>query len=453
MESNYLELDDKRQYLKSYNEYPAVIEFNNSNNHALPQIQTTEPFEVVANNQSDYEVKDNKSYLSKSPSGITFGLIFGILIIVCGFFSEYIFTDTLFLTRIIILFIIGLLLLITSITLGMSIQNTNKEHNSFNCDKNSVTSLNKLNIDHILLEKINIPIKSAICNGDNLNDINNSNSKKVFMGFSITVTIILFLLFLYGFIKKNQPNEFLLVSPMKYIFIILLMFIISSLMVCFKSAIQINNKRYKCDDLTSFNERINNLNQGNKYTDEYINNLKKILKDIEDKNINIDDKDITSEYINNIKSILKEIEEKKVIDEYKNNLEKILKEHNLNMDSLICINDLDTYMYQDGYILKENKQTNNSFDGLLFFTYIVILSLLIAFVIGIILNSESDFGVIHIIILWGITMFCFASVIYPWTLNTNPENNKKVNLITGLVSTILPTILFIILVIINKLFS
>ena len=103
-----LELDDRRQYLRSYNEYPTVIEFNNSNNHALPQQQIREPYNITAKNQTDFEVKDNKTYLSKSPYGIVFGLMFGLLIIICGFFSESIFTDTLYLTRIIILFIIFL---------------------------------------------------------------------------------------------------------------------------------------------------------------------------------------------------------------------------------------------------------------------------------------------------------------------------------------------------------
>ncbi len=402
-----LELDDRRQYLRSYNEYPAVIEFNNSNNHALPQQQISEPYKIIANNQTELEVKDNKAYLSKSPTGIVFGLIFGSLIIICGFFSEYIFTDTLYLTRIIILLIIGLFLLITVITLGISTQNTNKENNIFNCDNNSVISLNSLNLDPLLLEKMNIPIKSVICNGDNLNDVNNSISKTIFIGFSIVATIILFLLFLYGVMKKNQPNEFLLVSNMKYVFITLLIFITSSLMVCFKSAIQVNNKRYKCDDLTSFNERIKNI----------------------------------------------EGEEKQLSDEEKSNLENILKDHNLNIDSLICVNDLDTYMYQDGYVLKENKQTNNSFDGLLFFTYIVILSLLIAFVCGIILNGESEISTSNIIFLWVMSIFCLASIIYPWSLNTNPENDKKVNLTTGLIATIIPSILFIIYFIINALVS
>jgi hypothetical protein len=402
-----LELDDRRQYLRSYNEYPAVIEFNNSNNHALPQQQISEPYKIIANNQTELEVKDNKAYLSKSPTGIVFGLIFGSLIIICGFFSEYIFTDTLYLTRIIILLIIGLFLLITVITLGISTQNTNKENNIFNCDNNSVISLNSLNLDPLLLEKMNIPIKSVICNVDNLNYVNNSISKTIFIGFSIVATIILFLLFLYGVMKKNQPNEFLLVSNMKYVFITLLIFITSSLMVCFKSAIQVNNKRYKCDDLTSFNERIKNI----------------------------------------------EGEEKQLSDEEKSNLENILKDHNLNIDSLICVNDLDTYMYQDGYVLKENKQTNNSFDGLLFFTYIVILSLLIAFVFGIILNGESEISTSNIIFLWVMSIFCLASIIYPWSLNTNPENDKKVNLTTGLIATIIPSILFIIYFIINALVS
>ena len=119
------------------------------------------------------------------------------------------------------------------------------------------------------------------------------------------------------------------------------------------------------------------------------------------------------------------------------------------MDSLICMNDLDTYMYEDGYILKENKQTNNIYDGLLLFTYIVILSLLIAFIAGIILNGESEMSLTNIIFLWVMSIFCLASIIYPWSLNTNPENDKKVNLTTGLVSTIVPSILFIIYFIIN----
>jgi hypothetical protein len=169
--------------------------------------------------------------------------------------------------------------------------------------------------------------------------------------------------------------------------------------------VHLNNKRYKCNNLTSFNNKINNIE-----------------------------------------------------DEEKSNLEKILKEKNFNMDSLICVNDLDTYIYQDGYILKENKQTNNSYDGLLLFTYIVVLSLLIAFLFGIILNGEvydafdeSTFVKMQIIFLWGMSIFSLASIIYPWALNENPLNHKKVNLITGLVSTILPSLLFVFLIIINYL--
>jgi hypothetical protein len=253
---------------------------------------------------------------------------------------------------------------------------------------------------------MNIPIKSSICNGDNLNDISTSSKLKInLIVFSMIVPVILFLLFFKGLLKKNNPIEFLFVSNVKYVIISLLMFTIISLMVCFRSAIQVNNKRYKCNNLTSFNNKINNIE-----------------------------------------------------DEEKSNLEKILKEKNFNMDSLICVNDLDTYIYQDGYILKENKQTNNSYDGLLLFTYIVVLSLLIAFLFGIILNGEvydafdeSTFVKMQIIFLWGMSIFSLASIIYPWALNENPLNHKKVNLITGLVSTILPSLLFVFLIIINYL--
>lgn len=395
-----LELDDKRQYLTSYNEYPAVIEFNNSINHALPQKQIIEPYKVVANKKSDFEVEGNKSYLSKSPSGITFGLIFGLLIILCGFFSGTIFEDLEFLTRIIILFIISVFLLLILITLGMSTVNA-KKNNVFNCDSNSVTQLSKLNIDPTLLQKLNIPINSAICSGDTLDDIGISKSNIVFIGISMVAPIILFILFFIGLIINNDASKFLFKSITTYVIVSLIIIIIISLMVCFRVAIYVNNKRNKCDNLTSFNDRINNTNISN-----------------DDKNM----------------------------------LEKTLNENNFTMDSLICINDLDTYMYEDGYVLKENKQTNNSFDGLLFFTYIVVLSLLIAFVIGIIIN-KYDLGHIHMIFVWIMSIFCLAAIIYPWALNQNPLNHKKVNLITGLVSTILPSILFVFLTIIKYLFG
>jgi hypothetical protein len=395
-----LELDDKRQYLTSYNEYPTVLEFNNSNNHALPQKQIIEPYVVAANKKSDYEAKDNKSYLSKSPLGITFGLIFGLLIILCGFFSEEIFEYPEFITRIIILFIIILFLSLALITLGMSTENATKK-NIFNCDSNSVTPLSKLKIEPNLLEALGVPINSAICSGDTLNDISISKSNVIFIGISMTLSFILFILFFIGLLKKNEPLEFLFKSMTKYIIVLILVFIMSALMVSFKSAIYVNNKRNKCDNLTSFNERVNNMHISNND---------------------------------------------------KNNLENKLKENNFIMDSLICINDLDTYMYEDGYILKENKQTNNSFDGLLFFSYIVILSLLIAFVIGIIIN-KSELKHINMIFIWIMSIFCLAAIIYPWALNQNPLNHKKVNLITGLVSTILPSILFALLSIIKYLFG
>jgi hypothetical protein len=188
---------------------------------------------------------------------------------------------------------------------------------------------------------------------------------------------------------------------------VLLMFVMISLMVCFKSAVNINNKRYKCDNLTSFKDKINNIEEYN--------------------------------------------EKKPISDEEKMNLEKILKENNFNMDSLICVNDLDTYMYEDGYMLKENKQTNDTFDGLLFFTYIVMLSLLISFIFGIILNGNYLYDTemnMDIFFLWFVMFFCSVSIIYPWTLNTYPINNKKVNIITVLVSILLSSLLLSMLFII-----
>ncbi len=395
-----LELDDKRQYLKSYNEYPSVIEFNNHTNHALPQKQISEPYTIIANNKGDIQITDNKSYLTKSVGAITIGIIFGLLAILFVLLSDYTFNDITY--RFLILIIYVIFLSLTIVTFSMSIQNINKEKNIFNCNINSVKSLSKLNVDPKLLEKINLPINSALCNGDTFNDVHNSTLKKNFIILSMIVPIVLFVLFYYGLIKNKNPLEFLLESNMKYIIVVLLIFVMISLMVCFKSAVKINNKRYRCDNLTSFNDKINNIN------------------------INIEEK---------------------------NNLEKKLKENNFNMDSLICVNDLYTYMYEDGYMLKENKQTNNTFDGLLFFTYIVMLLLLISFVFGIILNGNYQYNkVIEILVLWCVNVFCLVSIIYPWALNENPENNKKVNLITGLVSTIIPTIFVIIIIIINALF-
>ncbi len=103
-----LELDDKRQYLKSYNEYPSVIEFNNHTNHALPQKQISEPYTIIANNKGDIQITDNKSYLTKSVGAITIGIIFGLLAILFVLLSDYTFNDITYRFLILIIYVIFL---------------------------------------------------------------------------------------------------------------------------------------------------------------------------------------------------------------------------------------------------------------------------------------------------------------------------------------------------------
>lgn len=453
-----LELDDRRQYLKSYNEYPAVIEFNNSNNHALPQQQISQ---VITNNQNligdkiqkseDFGIINNpntKNSLVMHPALIAFATLFGTIIVFSGFILNDLFDNST--SR---FFVIGFIIIIATllfISYGMSINVSNKEKKGINCNSPNNQREN-LNIDPDILRRLLLPNNMVICKesyntvsdqkqkiikvtlilivvllivtgiglffskdfiiifvlillltsifiGTNLSLNNNKNENNVsdykqkIIQTSFVLPIILLSIIGGGLFLSHNPSKLFFESVMSIVIIFILILILISLLICINVSVRCNQLEYTCNNLTSFNNQIDNINH------------------------------LDSRITENEKTIIN------------NSLQ--LSGYNLN--SSICL---------DSNELNLNEKTSSSFDGLLLFVYIIVLSFLIAYTIAVISSSLDSKPTFYILFIsWIVSIFTLASIIYPWALN---NNRNDVNILTGTISTIVPTIIFIIIFLIS----
>jgi hypothetical protein len=332
-------------------------------------------------------VKSEKMTMNTNVGAIVTGILFGIILIIMGIFSNYILdSKILYIALFAFMCIIILFLFIIFIT---TIQNIDNIQNNFNCNENKQYYIGDL-IDSDILAKLHLSKTSIICNRES----SSFKSISSYIKFICVLVIILLLIFIGGLLKDGF--NFILKPFIILPVVILFSFIIFALQACFNFNIYQNSLLYECDKKITVRAKIDEVNTLST--------------------------PITADELNKINKGLNSV--------------------GLTIDSFICDNDAKTIELQPN-----TNKTTDSLDGLLIYTYIITLFLLIGLGIAFILNSDDDNTLMNGVIGFILSCMTLAGIIYP---SSKFRNDKNPFLTTALVSTILPTILFIIIIIYMK---
>ncbi len=450
-----LELKTEFKGLRQYQTYPDIFDFNYMEKCDIPEsfesvstniVPTTKPTStnqktnptnipiyITNSNPTDIPVpivtkSPFQSTLKKGdniPASIT-GIVLGLFLsIILFFYSFYLLNDEVreeaSYNKYIVLFIsVSILAMVMTIYI-MTYQRINLAINAFNCqintniDKNindtnsPFYTVNNLNLDDSILKRLNIskdaalcqdeynynkgykysPIPSRLCPTNLTNFQNYMNTMKML----IAVPILMILIISYGVLFKEDFFEFVTNSAIRGGLIFLLMISMIGLISSLYTNISSNKLAFYCNDLGSVRNRLDSVAM----TD------------------------------NRIMS-----NEETIINSSLNKLE-------FNDSALIC-NDNQTN-------LQKFEKTSNTFNGILLFVYIVVGMMLLFLTILLIsqsnfttsiFNLDEDIGskIMYLILLTFVLMTLFVSIIYPSVIG---EDYDKPELLTGLMSSLIPS--------------
>jgi hypothetical protein len=424
--------------LNEYQTYPDIFEFNYMETcdipeefeDALPNAPTSAPTSVPTPTPSSAPTPPSppspplNPYMkrgSDNESNVA-GIVLGILVSIGFiFYSLYLFNDEArdeySNGKYIVLFLTIIIMFLIAVIFGMTYKRIDNAQNAFNCnvtDSNiPFNTVNDLGLDPSILKKLNInntgslcqdiynlnkgyrvsPIPSNLCTMNYTTYQNYIGIMKAF----ISIPIMIVLIISYGTFFPDDFFDFITRPGIKIILISLLMLAMIGLICALYTNITSNKLAFQCNDLGSVRNRLNAVAM----TDNRIMT--------------------PEEYV------------------LITNLNKL----NLDDTALIC-ND-------NQRELKSFEPSSNSFDGLLLFVYIIVSIMLIFFTILIVTQNDLESSIFnlsydigpkigYLFLTLSVCILTFVSVIYPATVENNPE---KASVITGTTSTIIPITIII----------
>ena len=338
------------------------------------------------------------------------GFLLLLLSYVSADFSDYE-SDSIIYKMFIFAFVVAIFVCVIFV-LAKGLEINKKIPNVFNCNiirgsDKPVLTINDLQIQESVINKLKLNVNNPICpysniqndyfNINNNNDSLNTNDMKIlFIKGSFVFPIIILLITFYGIFFSGSPVDFMLSGGIKFLILLFLVLTSIGLIISTNTIIKNNKMMYKSNNVQTFKNRIDEIsNKDNRLTDE--ENTK---------------------------------------------LYTILKNNNLTQNAIIVADTTSD--------LNKHKITIHSDDGVVLFTHIIVMSILLFFFISIVsqygldttifdLSSDKGIKILLLFLLLIISMIIMAGITNPWLLN---DDDKKAEKKTIILSSILP-ILFI----------
>jgi hypothetical protein len=416
-----IENETYNQYYMAFQDYPAIFNYKLTENmkedfDPITETPTTTPTSIPTNTSTPTIPAINPEFskgpgLNKNMAGIIIGVIIGGFLLLLSYFlddfSDYE-SDYSIIYKMIIFAFVAAIFICVIFVLAKGLEINNKTPNLFNCNiikgsNNPVLTINALQIQESIINKLKLNVNNPVCPYSNIqNDyfiINSNNIKPIFMKFSFIFPIIILLITFYGIFFSESPFDFMLYKGGKVVkFIILLSLVITSvgLIISTNTIIKHNKMMYQSNNVQTFKNRVDKISD----TDN------------------------------------------RLTDEEKTKLYTILQNNKLTPDAIVVADTTSD--------LKKNKITKHSDDGVVLFTHIIVMSMLLLFFISIVSQYELDttifnlsfdkgIKIILLFLLLIISMIVMAGITNPWLLN---DDDKKADKKSVILSTVLP-ILFI----------
>lgn len=414
-------------FYTNFQEYPEVFNYKETENMlekfnetGKPSSQPQQPQQpsqpiIKLQNQNVEKVYTKGPGLTKSPAGISIGMIFGIIIIVLSSLGVFNLDsdDSSLVLRIIFFVLFSAILLFITVTILYSINKLKNNPNKFNCsvirtpenektkinnNNTSLYSVKDLGLSVDILHKLNIRDNYPVC--DNKTSYLSNDSGLTFLYITMALPVIVFLITGFGLFKGG--STFFENSFVKFGILGLFLFMMIALIISIGSIISSNKLTFECDHLNSFQNMISNI-------------------DNKDNRLTTDEKNFVNIQLSKLK---------------------------LNQSAIVC--------YEPGSLLKKNSITRSSIDGFVLFTYIITISLILS--LFIIIVKQSDFDtlifdltddtgkkILYLFILFFIITVIFAGIIYPSAMNDDKKNKNELagglSVPIALVIVLIPTII------------